>query len=276
MYKQVALILLYLALLPASAFGQVTFAKDVAPVVFTKCAQCHHPGGSAPFSLLTYAEARSHATQIALVARNRVMPPWKADPAGHKFIGLDPLTDAEIAHPRALGRGRRARRRSSRLARASALDRRLAARHTRSRRDAADAVRPSSRRPGRLARVRPAAARRSTTLRARHRVPRQQPADPSREHPHRRHASVARARRAGRSARLRRHHPAVGGVSGWAFPRMDSGPGRSPSARRARVDARAEERPRRAAAPRAKRKTGADSTIHRRCISPTIRQRGHR
>ena len=97
MHKQVALILHCLALLPASAFGQVTFTKDVAPVVFRKCSQCHHPGGSAPFSLLTYAEARSHATQMALVARNRVMPPWKVDPAGDKFIGLDPLTEAEIA-----------------------------------------------------------------------------------------------------------------------------------------------------------------------------------
>ena len=97
MYKQVALILHCFALLPASVFGQVTFTKDVAPVVFRKCSQCHHPGGSAPFSLLTYEEARSHATQMALVARNRVMPPWKADPAGEKFIGLDPLTEAEIA-----------------------------------------------------------------------------------------------------------------------------------------------------------------------------------
>ena len=33
---------------------------------------------------------------MALVARNRVTPPWKADPAGQKFIGLDPLTDSEI------------------------------------------------------------------------------------------------------------------------------------------------------------------------------------
>ena len=97
MYKHVARVFALLALLPASAFGQVTFSKDVAPVVFDKCGQCHHPGGSAPFSLLTYPEARSHATQMALVARNRVMPPWKADPAGHKFIGLDPLSDAEIA-----------------------------------------------------------------------------------------------------------------------------------------------------------------------------------
>ena len=97
MYKQVAHVLASLALLPASAFGQVTFSRDVAPIVFAKCAQCHHPGGSAPFSLLTYPEARSHATQIALVTKNRVMPPWKADPAGHKFIGLDPLSDSEIA-----------------------------------------------------------------------------------------------------------------------------------------------------------------------------------
>ena len=96
MYKQLARVLACLALLPASAFGQVTFSKDVAPVVFARCAQCHHPDGSAPFSLLTYREARSHATQIALTTRNRVMPPWKADPAGHKFIGLDPLSDSEI------------------------------------------------------------------------------------------------------------------------------------------------------------------------------------
>jgi tetratricopeptide (TPR) repeat protein len=64
--------------------------------VFAKCVQCHHPGGSAPFSLLTFAEARSHATQIAQLARKRVMPPWKADPDGEKFIGLDPLTESEI------------------------------------------------------------------------------------------------------------------------------------------------------------------------------------
>ena len=96
-YKQVAPVLLVLGLLPASALGQVTFSRNVAPIVFSKCAQCHRPGGSAPFSLMTYAEARTHATQLARVSRNRLMPPWKVDPAGHEFIGLDPLTEAEIA-----------------------------------------------------------------------------------------------------------------------------------------------------------------------------------
>ncbi len=59
-------------------FGQASFSKDVAPVVFSKCAQCNHPGGSAPFSLLTYRDARPHATQMALLTKNRVMPPWTA------------------------------------------------------------------------------------------------------------------------------------------------------------------------------------------------------
>jgi Tfp pilus assembly protein PilF len=103
MYKQVARVSLGFTLAgmtgilsPATAFGQVTFAKDVAPIVFAKCAQCHHPGGSAPFSLLTYESARRHATQIALLTKNRVMPPWKAAPEHGKFVGLDPLSDVEI------------------------------------------------------------------------------------------------------------------------------------------------------------------------------------
>ena len=40
----------------------VTFAKDVAPIVYAKCGVCHRQGGSAPFSLLTYSTARAHAT----------------------------------------------------------------------------------------------------------------------------------------------------------------------------------------------------------------------
>jgi len=96
MYKQVVHLFAILGL-AAPAFGQVTFNKNVAPIVFNKCAQCHHPGGSAPFSLLTYRTARQHATQMALLTKKRVMPPWKAVAGHEKFIGLDPLSDAEIA-----------------------------------------------------------------------------------------------------------------------------------------------------------------------------------
>jgi len=57
---------------------------------------CHHPGGPAPFSLLTYADAKRRATQIAAVTKNRFMPPWKADPSNGPFVGQHPLGDAEI------------------------------------------------------------------------------------------------------------------------------------------------------------------------------------
>jgi len=74
----------------------VTYSKQVAPLIADRCAMCHHPGGSAPFSLLTYPEVKRHATQIAAVTRTRFMPPWKADPSDGPFVGQHPLSDAEI------------------------------------------------------------------------------------------------------------------------------------------------------------------------------------
>ena len=43
----------------------VTFTGDVAPIVFASCATCHRPDGSAPFSLLTYADAKARADPSA-------------------------------------------------------------------------------------------------------------------------------------------------------------------------------------------------------------------
>jgi Flp pilus assembly protein TadD len=75
----------------------ITYTKDIAPLLADRCGMCHHPGGPAPFSLLTYADATRRATQIAAVTKNRFMPPWKADPSNGPFIGQHPLGDAEIA-----------------------------------------------------------------------------------------------------------------------------------------------------------------------------------
>src|SRR5205823_14919135 len=61
-----------LALSVQSARAQsVTYARDVAPLLADRCGMCHHPGGSAPFSLLTYADAKRHAAQIAAVTASR-------------------------------------------------------------------------------------------------------------------------------------------------------------------------------------------------------------
>ncbi len=81
---------------PSRAQTPVTFANDVAPILFAKCGVCHRPGGAGPFALLTYSNAREHATQIANVTKSGLMPPWQADgDYGGEFIGQPRLTEGE-------------------------------------------------------------------------------------------------------------------------------------------------------------------------------------
>lgn len=81
----------------AASAEPITYSKHIAPLIADRCGMCHHPGGSAPFSLLTYADVKKRAALIAAVTERRYMPPWKADPANGPFIGQHPLADGEIA-----------------------------------------------------------------------------------------------------------------------------------------------------------------------------------
>src|SRR5215470_8606501 len=58
----------------------VTFTKDVAPIIFDKCANCHRPGEVAPMPLTSYAEVRPWSKAIREAVVEREMPPWYADP----------------------------------------------------------------------------------------------------------------------------------------------------------------------------------------------------
>ena len=51
-----------------------TFNRDIAPIIFSQCVVCHHPGGLGPFSLINYqdvsnARKSSHASQRAVTCR---------------------------------------------------------------------------------------------------------------------------------------------------------------------------------------------------------------
>jgi Leucine-rich repeat (LRR) protein len=65
--------------------GDITYARHVAPILQERCAGCHHPGTAAPFSLLTYDDARDWSEMIREVVVQRRMPPWRADPRYGKF-----------------------------------------------------------------------------------------------------------------------------------------------------------------------------------------------
>ena len=74
----------------------VTFTEDVAPIVFNNCTGCHRPGEAAPFTLMNYAEVKSHGRLIATVTGSRRMPPWKASGSDYEFRGARSLDDADI------------------------------------------------------------------------------------------------------------------------------------------------------------------------------------
>src|SRR5262245_14550685 len=64
-----------LALPPASQLrADVTFSQEVVRLLQAHCQSCHHPGGLAPFPLLAYEDARSHARLIKAAVVSGRMP----------------------------------------------------------------------------------------------------------------------------------------------------------------------------------------------------------
>ena len=80
--------------------GTLTFNKDIAPIVFKHCVECHRPGQSAPFSLLNYADIKKRADLIVDVTARLYMPPWLAAPGYGEFAGTRRLTAEEIGRIR--------------------------------------------------------------------------------------------------------------------------------------------------------------------------------
>src|SRR5256886_15660960 len=88
---------LILALLATSlAAAAPTFSKDVAPILYKRCVQCHRPNDIAPMSLLDYKSARPWAKSIREAVLTRKMPPWFADPHFGSFANDPRLSTAEI------------------------------------------------------------------------------------------------------------------------------------------------------------------------------------
>jgi len=99
----IALAALCLFALPAisannnkSASKQITFTKDVAPIFFKNCAGCHRPNDIAPFSVLSYKDARPWAKSIREKVLSREMPPWSADPHFGEFSNNPRLSQTEV------------------------------------------------------------------------------------------------------------------------------------------------------------------------------------
>ncbi len=85
---------LAVASLPAQT---VTFNKQIAPIIYNNCSECHRPGEAAPFPLLSYRDVMKKGAIIAAVTSSRQMPPWKAEPASFPYRDERRLKDSDIA-----------------------------------------------------------------------------------------------------------------------------------------------------------------------------------
>ena len=74
-----------------------TFSKDVAPILYKNCTNCHRPGEVAPMSLLTFKDARPWVKSISTRISAGTMPPWHADPAHGEFLNDRRLSDRDKA-----------------------------------------------------------------------------------------------------------------------------------------------------------------------------------
>ena len=84
--------------LAADTARQVTFSKDVAPILQAKCQECHQPNSIAPMSLITFQDARPWARSIKERVSTRQMPPWHIDRSVgvQKFKNDMSLTDEQV------------------------------------------------------------------------------------------------------------------------------------------------------------------------------------
>jgi hypothetical protein len=73
-----------------------TFHETVEPLLQKHCVECHHEGGSGPFSLESFGDVVGWAPQIRKMVSTRRMPPWGADPSIGKFRNDRSLPAATI------------------------------------------------------------------------------------------------------------------------------------------------------------------------------------
>ena len=80
-----------LSLVAAFAQGQTlpTWVDDIAPIVHTHCAHCHHNGGAGPFPLVTYEDVFFTANVDVHVIQDGEMPPWPAGTYVMQVGGID-------------------------------------------------------------------------------------------------------------------------------------------------------------------------------------------
>ncbi|MEL7119833.1 MAG: T9SS type A sorting domain-containing protein [Bacteroidota bacterium] len=93
-YTVVAVLLVFCAVGKAQ---EITFSKDIAPIIYDNCTVCHRPNEIGPMSFTSYDEVRNWGPMIQYVTEIKYMPPWKPDPHYSRFLDERGLSEGEVA-----------------------------------------------------------------------------------------------------------------------------------------------------------------------------------
>ena len=70
---------------PVMTSADLSYSRDVAPILQAKCVTCHSPGNIAPWAMTNHAIVQMYASSIRDQVSTRKMPPWHADPEYGRF-----------------------------------------------------------------------------------------------------------------------------------------------------------------------------------------------
>lgn len=95
------LLLVYGSLLVSCGSGdampdKVTYTQHVAPILFEHCTYCHRPDGMGHFDIVDYNDTKRYGSQILFSVKEKLMPPWPADPHYREFVGQRVLSEHDI------------------------------------------------------------------------------------------------------------------------------------------------------------------------------------
>lgn len=76
----------------AKSSPPVDYARDIAPLIASRCLTCHSRGNVAPFAFGNYEKLRGYSATIREVLLEDRMPPWHADPLHSAFSNDRSLT----------------------------------------------------------------------------------------------------------------------------------------------------------------------------------------
>ncbi|HVY88914.1 MAG TPA: hypothetical protein VG942_08605, partial [Hyphomonadaceae bacterium] len=63
----------------AKTYTAISYAKTIAPILESKCVDCHQQGGIGPFAMSSYDVVKGYSPMIRETLRTDRMPPWHAD-----------------------------------------------------------------------------------------------------------------------------------------------------------------------------------------------------